>query len=119
MGKNSCFTMTSGFQDLARKPNWDLINMLKSTDGIISQSQILKVLFQREGAHFWIEGESITQKMERLIHQAGLYKEWSAVRLQSALLRKTVDSLAPSVTTILVRGKQVITSYMHKYITCR
>ncbi|XP_056008769.1 phosphorylase b kinase regulatory subunit beta-like isoform X2 [Ostrea edulis] len=94
-------------EDLARKPNWDLINMLKSTDGIISQSQILKVLFQREGAHFWIEGESITQKMERLIHQAGLYKEWSAVRLQSALLRKTVDSLAPSVTTILVRGKQV------------
>ena len=94
-------------QDLIPKANWDLIHMLKSTDGIYSQSQILKVLFQREGANYWIEGQSIVQKMERLIHQAGLYKEWSVVRLQSALLHKTVDSLAPSVTTILVRGKQV------------
>ena len=90
-----------------RKANWDLIHMLKLTDGIYSQSQILRVLFQREGANFWIEGESIVHKMEHLIHLAGLYKEWSVVRLQSALLHKTVDSLAPSVTTILVRGKQV------------
>lgn len=100
-------TLRYNEQDLMRKANWDLIHMLKLTDGIYSQSQILRVLFQREGANFWIEGESIVKKMEHLIHLAGLYKEWSVVRLQSALLHKTVDSLAPSVTTILVRGKQV------------
>ena len=48
-----------------------------------------------------------SEMLERLIERAGAYKNWWAVRMCSALLGKLVDSLAPSITAMLVRGKQV------------
>lgn len=50
---------------------------------------------------------SLSERLERLIDRAGAYKNWWAVRMCSALLGKLVDSLAPSITSMLVRGKQV------------
>ena len=54
-----------------------------------------------------MEGVPVNKKMEALITKAGIHKEWYVVRLCSALLGKMVDSLAPSITSILVRGKHV------------
>ncbi|CAG2222637.1 PHKA_B [Mytilus edulis] len=94
-------------EDLLFKATWDLVEKYKFTPGIQSRSIILKVLYQREGPNFYINEQKITEKIDKLINKAGVYKEWRAVRLLSSLLGKLVDSLAPSITTILVRGKQV------------
>ena len=38
---------------------------------------------------------------------AGQRKHWKAVRLAAAILGKVVDTLAPAITSMLVRGKEV------------
>jgi len=65
------------------------------------------VLCSREGPSYTFEGQSVSRRLEQLVTRAGLHKQWGVVRLCSALLGKLVDSLAPSITSILVRGKQV------------
>ena len=42
-------------------------------------------------------------------------KRWMAVRYAAALLRKVVDCLAPSMTGMLVRGKEVDPLINHHY----
>lgn len=94
-------------EDLLIKATWDLVELFKYSTGLHTKSIILKVLYQREGANFYIDNETIVSKIDKLIHKAGVYKEWRVVRLCSSLLGKLVDSLAPSITTILVRGKHI------------
>ncbi|XP_033753778.1 phosphorylase b kinase regulatory subunit beta-like isoform X2 [Pecten maximus] len=93
--------------DLSHKATWDLVQMLNHYEGMTAQCRLMKVLYQREGPQFHIDNELISSRMEKLINQASLYKKWSVVRMMAALLGKIVDSLAPSITTILVRGKQI------------
>ena len=81
------------------------------SDGVCNRASLLKVLWQREGASFQISEETVTTEMERLIRKAGLNKKWSVVRMLSGTLEKVVDSLAPSITTILVSGKQVVSDF--------
>lgn len=81
--------------------------MVKYTDGLMQKSTILKVLYQREGPTFNIESETIAQKIDHIIAKASIHKKWSVVRQCAAVLGKLVDSLAPSITSILVRGKHV------------
>ena len=38
---------------------------------------------------------------------AGDRKQWKTVRLAAAILGKVADTLAPAITTVLVRGKEV------------
>jgi phosphorylase kinase alpha/beta subunit len=45
--------------------------------------------------------------MERVYRQACLWHHWWLVRYCAGRLRKTITSLAPSVTNLLVRGKQL------------
>lgn len=92
---------------LERTSTPDLMNYYKSHNGITNQATILKVLFKREGPNFRCDGQTVSQRMEAHITKAGVCKKWSVVRLLSALLGKSVDSLAPSITSVLVRGKQV------------
>lgn len=81
--------------------------MYKNSESLQAQSQILKLLLYREGPNYHFEGMSVTKRLEQLVTRAGVHKEWAVVRLCSALLKKLVDSLAPSITSILVRGKHV------------
>ncbi len=39
---------------------------------------------------------------------AGGKKHWKTVRLAAAILGKVVDTLAPAITSVLVRGKEVL-----------
>ncbi|KAK6186118.1 hypothetical protein SNE40_008216 [Patella caerulea] len=94
-------------KELKPKTSYELVTLLKSLDDMQPQSQILKILYEREGHAFRIDSYTVSEKLEKLIHRAGAHKHWSVVRLCSALLGKLVDSLAPSVTTVLVRGKQI------------
>jgi phosphorylase kinase alpha/beta subunit len=81
--------------------------MFKATESLTAQNQILKLLLHREGPNYHFEGVPISRRLEQLVERAGLYKRWEVVRCCSALLGKLVDSLAPSITSILVRGKHV------------
>ncbi|KAL4234418.1 hypothetical protein ACF0H5_006065 [Mactra antiquata] len=94
-------------QDLKVKATWDLIQTLKHTESLDAQGQILKILSFREGGNYHFDGMSVNRRLEQLVARAGLHKRWEVVRLSSALLGKLVDSLAPSITSILVRGKHL------------
>uniref|UniRef100_A0A0B7AGG0 Phosphorylase b kinase regulatory subunit n=1 Tax=Arion vulgaris TaxID=1028688 RepID=A0A0B7AGG0_9EUPU len=92
---------------LRNKSSQELVNYLLSVSGLNAQVTLLKIMYEREGPFFSIDGSTISERLERLIDRAGAYKNWWAVRMCSALLGKLVDSLAPSITTMLVRGKQI------------
>ncbi|XP_064610521.1 phosphorylase b kinase regulatory subunit beta-like [Liolophura sinensis] len=95
------------YQDMQHRSVVELVHALRMTDSYKMKAQILHILLNREGAHYRIEDSTITQRLEALSHKAGLHRHWWVVRFCSALLGKLVDSLAPSITSILVRGKQV------------
>uniref|UniRef100_S4RIQ3 Phosphorylase b kinase regulatory subunit n=1 Tax=Petromyzon marinus TaxID=7757 RepID=S4RIQ3_PETMA len=76
---------------------------------LASQAMLLGILLKREGAAF-ITGEgTVLDHLERIYRAAGSRKLWSVsvVRLTASLLDKVVDSLAPSITNVLVHSKQV------------
>ncbi|XP_059167826.1 phosphorylase b kinase regulatory subunit beta-like isoform X5 [Physella acuta] len=93
--------------NLRSKTSPELMNYISSVSGLNTQVTLLKILYEREGPFFPVEGSTISERLERLIDRAGAYKNWWAVRMCSALLGKLVDSLAPSITSMLVRGKQM------------
>ncbi|XP_031424593.1 phosphorylase b kinase regulatory subunit beta, partial [Clupea harengus] len=111
-------TSTPNATDLEQQPE---INMdewrLKSTkeilqkfhdcDCLASQAQLASILLQKEGPQFIANDENLMEELERIYRRAGSRKLWSVVRLAASLLTKLVDSLAPSITSILVHGKQV------------
>jgi phosphorylase kinase alpha/beta subunit len=74
------------------------------------QAEILQALLIREGPSYHIDSETVEEKLEKLVQKAGSLQVWAVVRFCSSLLHKVVDSLAPSVTAILVRGKQLTIS---------
>lgn len=90
-------------------PTWPgLIDALKQTDTLAGQSQILGLLWKREGPHFCLpEGMTVKEKLERLSRQAGALRHWSVVRYCSSILKKLVDSISPNITSVLVCGKQI------------
>ena len=49
----------------------------------------------------------LTLFSQTIYQESGVKKHWMAVRYAAALQRKVVDCLAPSMTAMLVRGKEV------------
>lgn len=54
-----------------------------------------------------INGTSVQDLITELYYKSGSLRYWRGVRYCSSLLRKTVDSISPFITTVLVNGKQV------------
>lgn len=50
---------------------------------------------------------TVMERVEDIYERAGEKKHWKTVRLAAAILGKVVDTLAPSITSMLVRGKEV------------
>ncbi|XP_013380761.1 phosphorylase b kinase regulatory subunit beta isoform X2 [Lingula anatina] len=94
-------------EELKQLSSRDIVQKLHGFDNMHAQSQILGVLLEREGMEYRIDDSTIEQRLERLLRNSGRKKNWAVVRYCAALLGKLVDSLAPSITAILVRGKQV------------
>ncbi|KAJ8271391.1 hypothetical protein COCON_G00102500 [Conger conger] len=76
-------------------------------DCLASQAQLVSILLKKEGPDFLARDENLMEELERIYRRAGSRKLWSVVRLAASLLNKVVDSLAPSITSVLVHGKQV------------
>ncbi|XP_053210887.1 probable phosphorylase b kinase regulatory subunit beta isoform X2 [Panonychus citri] len=90
-------------------PTWpDIMEALKHSDTLYAQSQLLGIIWEREGPYFCLhDGHTVKDKLERLMRQAGALRHWSVVRYCSSVLKKLVDSISPYITAILVNGKQI------------
>uniref|UniRef100_A0A8C6LZ80 Phosphorylase b kinase regulatory subunit n=1 Tax=Nothobranchius furzeri TaxID=105023 RepID=A0A8C6LZ80_NOTFU len=89
------------------KPTHEILQKFHDCDCLASQAQLASILLRREGPDFIAKEENMMEELERIYRRAGSRKLWSVVRLAASLLTKLVDSLAPSITSILVQGKQV------------
>ncbi|KAF5900229.1 phosphorylase b kinase regulatory subunit beta isoform X3, partial [Clarias magur] len=89
------------------KPTHEILQKFNDCDCLASQAQLASVLLKKEGPDFFSRDEFLKSELERIYRRAGSRKLWSVVRLAASLLTKLVDSLAPSITSVLVHGKQV------------
>ncbi|XP_059848902.1 phosphorylase b kinase regulatory subunit beta isoform X1 [Hypanus sabinus] len=85
----------------------DILHKLSESSSLTSQAMLLSILLKREGPNF-ITGEgTVIDRLEKIYQRSGSRKHWSNVRFTASVLGKQVDSLAPSITRVLVQGKQV------------
>uniref|UniRef100_A0A3P8VKE5 Phosphorylase b kinase regulatory subunit n=1 Tax=Cynoglossus semilaevis TaxID=244447 RepID=A0A3P8VKE5_CYNSE len=89
------------------KSNHEIMQKFHDCNCLVSQAELAGILLRREGHDFLAKDESLMGDLERIYRRAGSRKLWSVVRLAASLLTKLVDSLAPSITSVLVHGKQV------------
>lgn len=93
--------------DLKNLSVTDIKNRLRMCEKFsIGELYILHELMKRNetqyNLHFTIE-----ERLQEIYEYAGERKLWKTLRLAAALLHKVVDSLAPALTSMLVRGKEV------------
>jgi len=88
-------------------PTHELVNLLGNLRHLYGQIQVFGLLLFREGPDFQIDGQTITQKLEALSQEAVRTRYWGALRYSSSLLKRTVNSLAPCATQIIVNGKSL------------
>ncbi|VDM37266.1 unnamed protein product [Toxocara canis] len=101
--------VTSREQDFLSRPDQELYELVKKHD--VDNLRVVAfanaVLCRRYGSEFQVDGETLAVRMERVYRQACAWRLWWLVRFCAGKLRKTMNSLAPSITNMLVRGKQV------------
>jgi len=85
----------------------ELIEKLLSNSSLHMKMTILQILLKREGPAFSIDGQSLNDYTNDVYLKACYVHNWSVVRHGACLLNKSVPSLAPSITAMLVGGKQV------------
>ncbi|PAV84588.1 hypothetical protein WR25_10127 [Diploscapter pachys] len=59
------------------------------------------------GGQMRIKDATLTERLEKVYRRACQLRIWSLVRICAGQLRKTINSLSPAITNMLVRGKQV------------
>ncbi|XP_068601179.1 phosphorylase b kinase regulatory subunit beta [Brachionichthys hirsutus] len=94
-------------EEWLHKPTNEIRQKFHDSDCLASQAQLASILLRREGPDYLARDENMMDELERIYRRAGSRKLWSVVRLAARLLTKLVDSLAPSITSVLVHGKQV------------
>ena len=85
----------------------EILRLFHNATSMNSKMICLQNLQERHGPAFDINGKAVRDTIQDLYTQACYVHNWSVVRRGAALLNKTVASLAPSVTAMLVAGKQV------------
>ncbi|XP_077787644.1 phosphorylase b kinase regulatory subunit beta isoform X8 [Podarcis muralis] len=92
--------------DWKNRPTYEILQKLNDCNCLASQAILLNILLKREGPNFITKEGTVSDQIERIYRKAGSRKLWSVVRFAASLLCKLVDSLAPSITNVLVQGKQ-------------
>ncbi|NXW51163.1 KPBB kinase, partial [Nyctiprogne leucopyga] len=93
--------------DWKNKSTYEILQKLNDCNCLASQALLSSILLKREGPNFITKEGTVAEHIERIYRRAGSKKLWSVVRFAASLLGKLVDSLAPSITNVLVQGKQV------------
>uniref|UniRef100_A0A8B9DME8 Phosphorylase b kinase regulatory subunit n=1 Tax=Anser cygnoides TaxID=8845 RepID=A0A8B9DME8_ANSCY len=87
--------------DWKNKSTYEILQKLNDCNCLASQALLSSILLKREGPNF------ITKEGKSFCHLSILNISGSSCIFSSSLLGKLVDSLAPSITNVLVQGKQV------------
>ncbi|XP_066991730.1 probable phosphorylase b kinase regulatory subunit beta isoform X2 [Anabrus simplex] len=95
------------YRNMESKPIWELLDILRNTEGLHAKCQLFGILLKREGQKYEFNGLTVEEHLRALYHHAGTLRYWLAVRYCSSLLHHTVDSISPFITTVLVNGKQL------------
>ncbi|XP_025075422.1 probable phosphorylase b kinase regulatory subunit alpha isoform X6 [Pogonomyrmex barbatus] len=91
----------------------ELLSMLRETESLEEQGDILQYIVDSKGLHFDTgvleEGHPVLVKdlLKSLYEKACQQKMWGIVRHSAGMLGKRVEDLAKAVTDLLVRQKQV------------
>ncbi|NWW74007.1 KPBB kinase, partial [Climacteris rufus] len=93
--------------DWKNKSTYEILQKLNDCNCLASQALLSSILLKREGPNFITKEGTVAEHIERIYRRAGSKKLWSVVRFAASLLGKLVDSLAPSISNVLVQGKQV------------
>ncbi|NXC56069.1 KPBB kinase, partial [Aleadryas rufinucha] len=93
--------------DWKNKSTYEILQKMNDCNCLASQALLSSILLKREGPNFITKEGTVAEHIERIYRRAGSRKLWSVVRFAASLLGKLVDSLAPSITNVLVQGKQV------------
>ncbi|EMP35923.1 Phosphorylase b kinase regulatory subunit beta, partial [Chelonia mydas] len=93
--------------DWKNRSTYEILEKLNDCNCLASQAILLSILLKKEGPNFITKEGTVSDQIERIYRRAGSKKLWSVVRFAASLLGKLVDSLAPSITNVLVQGKQV------------
>lgn len=89
-------------------PIWpDVVDTYRNCTELDGQSQLLALIWEREGGKCMIDDMNVEDRLERLSQAACLVRNWSVVRYCSSVLKRSVESLSPWLTSILVCGKQI------------
>lgn len=67
----------------------------------------ISVMGMRTSPDFVVNHLTLTDRMERIYNNACQLRLWWLVRFCAGRLRKTMNSIAPGITSMLVRGKQI------------
>jgi len=89
------------------KPSHEIVELIANTNHLFGKIQLCGILLTRDGPDFPIGDKSAKQRVEELSKTAAILRYWSALRYASSLLRKTVDSLTPYATAVIVNGKSL------------
>lgn len=89
------------------RPTHELHQQYYTIKRLLSQAEMLALMSKRDGLHFEFDGATLQERLEAIAVKARILKDWSTQRYVASILRKAVDSLAPAITTMLVRGKFV------------
>lgn len=79
----------------------------------------IAVMQKRYTSTFVVQGETLGSRMEKIYRQACQWRLWWLIRYCASHLRKTITSLAPAITSLLVHGKQVdaVDTHDHKCVS--
>uniref|UniRef100_A0A8C8HFS1 Phosphorylase b kinase regulatory subunit n=1 Tax=Oncorhynchus tshawytscha TaxID=74940 RepID=A0A8C8HFS1_ONCTS len=94
-------------EEWKHKSTNEIMQKFYDCDCLASQAQLASILMKKEGPDFFANDETLMEDMERLYRIAGTRKLWGVVRIAASVITKLVDSIAPSITSVLVHGKQV------------
>ncbi|CAF0750479.1 unnamed protein product [Rotaria sordida] len=94
------------------RPNDELCEFINNTDtslGSLRKHALATYELYKRGGLDWMirDNYRVRNHLEHLLKEAATCQHWAVIRFVSSLLHKIVDSLAPSVTLLLVRGKAV------------
>lgn len=85
----------------------DLMNLFHKTTSALQKAVVLHELLNRYGNQLQIDNMNIEDVIANLCEESANLQNWAVVRYCSSILHKTVDSLAPAITNLLVRGKLI------------
>uniref|UniRef100_A0A1I7VHF3 Phosphorylase b kinase regulatory subunit n=1 Tax=Loa loa TaxID=7209 RepID=A0A1I7VHF3_LOALO len=96
-------------RDYNCKPDHELCDIVRkhNINALRKVASAIVVLSQRYGMGFIVDDECLEVRLERVYRQACARRHWWTVRYCAAKLRKVTNSLAPGITSMLVRGKQI------------